>query len=98
MMRLMLPMPRDRRQQILVLAAERPGSATSGLVSQLLPRLCAHLDTEAFRRSLDSSPCLITLPVGDSFDLIESSDGVPDVTGIGQRLLPFLREGELLVV
>jgi hypothetical protein len=72
-------------------------SATSGLVSQLSPRVCADLDIESFGRSLDSLPGLIPLPIADPFDLVETSDGVPHMTSIGEGFLPFLRKGELLV-
>ena len=57
-----------------------------------------NFDAVLFRGAFDARPCLVTIIVGNPFDLIEAGHGVADVIGVVERLLTLLRDRELVLV
>jgi hypothetical protein len=81
----------------------RPGPAGLGLalavvaaLGQFPPAGLGDLEVVAPGRGQDPLPRLVPLGVADPLDLAEPGDRVAHVAGVGQRLLTFVRERELL--
>jgi hypothetical protein len=63
------------------------------LFAQIAPACFGHVDAIVFGGGFDVSKGLFSLVVGDVFDLIEASNGVADVRGVGEGFLAFVGEG-----
>jgi hypothetical protein len=66
-------------------------------VAQITPALLRYLYSEPLGGSRDALPSSVAFSVAHAFYLIETSNGVSDMTCVDQRLLPLFGEGELVV-
>jgi hypothetical protein len=57
-----------------------------------VPACFGHIDSVVFGGSFDVGEGLFALVVGNVFDLIEASNGVTDVGGVGERLFALVWE------
>jgi hypothetical protein len=75
---------------------ETGASVLPGLAApkQVAPVVLGDVDFEALGRGLDAFPGSVSLGIADAFDLVETGDGIPDVLGISERLLPFGGKGK----
>src|SRR5438552_12877217 len=62
---------------------------------ELAPVVGLNFDVVLLGCCLDALPGPVAVGVGDVLDLVEASDRVTHVLGVGQRLLALLSEGEL---
>ena len=71
-------------------------SASAGpvaVVREIAPVFVLDFDAELFRGAANPLPCFVALGIAYIFDLIEARDGVPDMSGVVQRLFIALECG-----
>src|SRR5580693_2771 len=71
--------------------------AVLAALGQVPPACLGHVHPVLLRGGQYPLPCPVPLGVADALNLVEARDRVPDMPGVGERLLALLGESEVLV-